>query len=115
MGRGHLGGSVRAARFVSLGATVHLTRRFRDSAEQHRYTVVAAPHLRRGQRLDDELFGGSSVGRASRLGAWYRAEAVRLRQGRSARAGDRWQVALARGNRIVGAVKTVRLLRGQRG
>ena len=114
MGRGHLGGPVRAARFVSLGATVHLTRRFRDSAE-HRYTIVAAPHLRRGQRLDDELFGGSSLGRASRLGAWYRAEAVQLRQRRSARAGDRWQVALARGNRIVGAVKRVRLLRGQRG
>jgi hypothetical protein len=49
------------------------------------------------------------------MGAWYRAEAGQLRQRRSARAGDRWQVALARGNRIVGAVKTVRLLRGQRG
>jgi hypothetical protein len=61
------------------------------------------------------LCPGGSLGRASRLGAWYRAEAGQLRQRRSARAGDRWQVALARGNRIVGAVKTVRLLRGQRG
>jgi hypothetical protein len=37
-------------RFVSLAATVHLSRRFADSAEQHRYAIVAAPRLRRGQR-----------------------------------------------------------------
>jgi len=99
-------------RFVTIGATVHLSRRFADSAEQHRYTIVAAPRLHRGQRLADELFRGSSLGRISRLGAWYRAETVQLRRRRSVHAGDRWQVALARGNRIVGAIRTVRLLHG---
>jgi hypothetical protein len=99
-------------RFVSVGAIVRLSRRFADTAEQHRYTIVAAPHLRRGQRLADELFGGSALGRVSRTGAWYAGEAVQLRRRGHVRAGDRWQVALARDNRIVGAVKTVRLLHG---
>src|SRR3954467_12296024 len=98
---------------VSVGATVHLERAFATSAELHRYSVVAAPTLKTGQKLADELFGGSALGRLSkRSGAWYAAEAVQLRKRASGKRGARWQVALARGNRIVGAVKTVRLKRG---
>ena len=59
-------------RFVSVGALVHLDRRFASTAEQHRYTLVAAPHLVRGQALPDRLFGGTVLGRyAPRGGAWY--------------------------------------------
>ena len=90
-----------------------LDRRFANTTEQHRYTVVAARHLVPGEILPDELFGGTALGRFSpRRGAWYQAEAVQLHQRRTVRAGARWQVALARGNRIVGAVKTVTLRRG---
>ena len=100
-------------RFVSVGALVHLDRRFTSTAEQHRYTVVAAPHLVRGQALPDRLFGGTVLGRyAPRGGAWYAGEAAQLHQRRSARAGDRWQVALARDDRVIGLVKTVALRRG---
>jgi hypothetical protein len=45
-------------------------------------------------------------------GAWYVGEAAQLHQRRSARAGDRRQVALARDDRVIGLVKTVRLRRG---
>src|SRR5690242_16531375 len=62
--------------FVSVGALVHLDRRFTSTAEQHRYTVVAAPHLVRGQALPDRSFGGTVLGRyAPRRGAWYAGEA----------------------------------------
>jgi hypothetical protein len=101
-----------SGRFVSIGATVHLDRRFAGTAEQHRYTVVAAPHLVRGQALPDRLFGGTVLGRyGARGGAWYFGEAVQLHQRRSVRAGDRWQVALARDDRLIGLVKTVTLRR----
>ena len=101
-------------RFVSLGATVRLDRPFNGAAEQRRYTIVAAPHLRPGQVLPDALFGGTALGRVrGRAGAWYRGEAVQLRQRGSVARGARWQVALARSNRIVGAVKTVRLRRAR--
>jgi hypothetical protein len=43
-------------------ATVHLSRRFAERAEKRRYTLVAAPRLRRGQRPPDAAFGGSSSG-----------------------------------------------------
>ena len=100
-------------RFVSVGALVRLDRRFAKTTEQHRYAVVAAPHLVPGEILPDELFGGTALGRFSPpRGAWYQAEAVQLHRRRTVRAGARWQVALARGNRIVGAVKTVTLRRG---
>jgi hypothetical protein len=99
-------------RFVSVGALVHLDRRFASTAEQHRYTVVAAPHLVPGQALPDRLFGGTVLGRyARRDGAWYFGEAAQLHQRRSVRAGDRWQVALARDDRVIGLVKTVTLRR----
>jgi hypothetical protein len=99
--------------FITVGATVKLERAFQSKAEQRRYSVVAAPHLRAGQRLPDELFGGTSLGRLPhRSGAWYAAEAVQLRRRASVKTGARWQVALARGNRIVGVVKTVRIRRG---
>jgi hypothetical protein len=99
--------------FVTIGATVRLERAFSSRAEQRRYSVVAAPRLQAGQRLDDELFGGSSLGRLPhRKGIWYTAEAVQLRRRASVKTGARWQVALARGNRIVGVVKTVRIRRG---
>ena len=98
--------------FVTIGAMVRLTRPFSGRGEQRMYSIVAAPRLRRGQVLDDELFGGSSLGRlARRPGAWYRAEAVQLRRRSSVRPGARWQVALVRGNRIVGSVRTVTLRR----
>ena len=101
------------SRFVSVGALVHLDRRFASTAEQHRYTLVAAPHLVRGQALPDRLFGGTVLGRyAPRGGAWYAGEAAQLHQRRSACAGDRWQVALARDDRVIGLVKTVALRRG---
>jgi hypothetical protein len=97
---------------VSVGALVHLDRRFASTAEQHRYTVVAAPHLVRGQALPDHLFGGTVLGRyARRDGAWYFGEAVQAHQRRAVRAGDRWQVALARDDRVIGLVKTVTLKR----
>jgi hypothetical protein len=96
--------------FVSIGVKVRLDRRFADGAEQRRYAVVAAPHLERGQRLGDRLFGGTSLGRlAGRSGVWFTAEAIQLRRRKSVPDGARWQVALARSNRIVGVVKTVRL------
>ena len=99
-------------RFVSLGALVHLDRRFAGTAEQHRYTIVAAPHLVRDQALPDRHFGGTVLGRyGPRRGAWYFGEAVQLHQRRSVRAGDRWQVALARDDRVIGLVKTVTLRR----
>lgn len=101
-----------SGRFVSVGARVRLDRPFVNSTELHRYTVVAAPRLRTGQRLADELFGGSALGRiAARPGAWYAAEAVQLKQRRTVRRGERWQIALARGNQIAGVVKPVRLRR----
>jgi hypothetical protein len=96
--------------FVSIGVKVRLDHRFADGAEQHRYAVVAAPHLERGQRLGDRLFGGTSLGRLDgRSGAWYVAEAIQLQRRKRVAEGARWQVALARANRIVGVVKTVRL------
>jgi hypothetical protein len=96
--------------FISIGATVRLDRPFASTAEQHRYAIVAAPRLRRGQRLPDEAFGGTTLGRLGhRRGAWYAAEAVQLQQRRSVAPGARWQVALARGGTIVGLVKTARL------
>jgi hypothetical protein len=99
-------------RFVSIGATVQLDRPFASTAEQHRYAIVAAPHLHRGQRLPDEAFGGTTLGRlGNRRGAWYAAEAVQLRQRDTVARNARWQVALARGGTIVGVVKTVRLRR----
>jgi len=99
-------------RFVSVGARVRLDRPFVNGTELRRYAVVAAPRLRTGQRLAGELFGGSALGRiTARRGAWYAAEAVQLERRRSVRRGARWQVALARGNRIVGVVKTVALRR----
>jgi hypothetical protein len=107
-----IAGSADAGRFVSVGATIRLDRPFVNRTELHRYTVVAAPRLRAGQHLADELFGGTALRRISaRRGAWYRAEAVELKQRRSVRRGARWQVALARGNRVVGVVKTVTLRR----
>jgi hypothetical protein len=100
-------------RFVSVGALVRLDRRFRTTAEQHRYTVVAAPRLVSGQVLPDRLFGGTALGRyAPRAGAWYAGEAAQLRKRRIAHAGDRWQVALARDGRVIGRVRTVALRRG---
>jgi hypothetical protein len=100
-------------RFVSVGTLVHLDRRFRNTAEQHRYSVVAAPRLVSGQVLPDRLFGGTVLGRyAPRPGAWYVGEAVQLHKHRIAHAGDRWQVALARDGRVIGRVKTVTLRRG---
>ena len=52
-------------------------------------------------------------GAASRApGAWHLAEAVQLRKHSSVRAGARWEIALARDGRIVGAIKHVRLRRG---
>jgi hypothetical protein len=99
-------------RFVTVGAVVRLDRRFADAAEQHRYTIVAAPHLRRGQLLADELFGGSTPSRLpKRAGAWYLAEAVQLHQRSSVRNGARWELALAHDNKIVGAIKHVTLRR----
>ena len=97
---------------VSIGATVRLDRRFADTDEMHRYSLVAAPHLVRGQKLPGELFGGTALGRfPSRPGAWYRAEAQQLHKRSAVKPGARWQLALASGNRIVGVVKTVRLRR----
>jgi hypothetical protein len=99
-------------RFVTIGAVVRLDRRFAGAAEQHRYTIVAAPHLRRGQVLPDKLFGGGALSRVSnRPGAWYAAEAVQLHQRSSVRNGARWELALARGTTIVGAIKHVILRR----
>jgi hypothetical protein len=99
-------------RFVSVGAKVRLDRPFASRAEQRRYSVVAAPRLTAGQDLADELFGGTSLGRLSgREAVWYAAEAVQLKRRRSVSSGARWQVALARGGKIVGAVKTVTLRR----
>jgi hypothetical protein len=95
---------------VSIGATVHLDRTFTSTTDQRRYSVVAAPALTRGEKLADELFGGTSLGRLSnRKGAWYRAEAVQLKKRSSVKRGARWKVALARGGRVVGAIKTVTL------
>jgi hypothetical protein len=89
---------------------VRLDRRFANGAEQRRYAVVAAPHLRTGQRLPQQLFGGTSLGRiAHREAPWYAAEALQLRKRASVPHGARWQVALVRSNRVVGTVKTVRL------
>ena len=66
---------------VSVGVHVRLDRRFADSAEQRRYAVVAAPHLQTGQRLPQELFGGTSLGRIGhREAPWYAAEALQLRK-----------------------------------
>ena len=97
---------------VSIGATVRLDRRFADTTEMHRYSLVAAPRLKRGQQLPDALFGGTALGRfPSRPGAWYRAEAQLLHKRSAVKSGTRWQVALASGDRIVGVVKTVRLRR----
>jgi hypothetical protein len=97
---------------VSIGATVRLDRRFADTTEMHRYSLVAAPHLERGRRLPDALFGGTALGRfAARPGAWYRAEAQQLHKRTAVKPGARWQLALASGGRIVGVVKTVRLRR----
>ena len=99
-------------RFVTIDARVRLSRPFPNATEQHRYALVAAPRLRPGQRLADELFGGSPLGRlAHRRGAYYQAEAVQLQRRRGVRRGARWQIALARGNRIVGTIKTVTLRR----
>jgi hypothetical protein len=99
-------------RFVSLGATVRLDRPFANATEQHRYALVAAPRLRAGERLPDALFGGSVLGRLGRRpGAWYTGEVAQLALHRAVRSGARWQVALARGNRIVGVVKPVTLRR----
>jgi hypothetical protein len=92
---------------LSVGVTLHLDRRFVSSAEQHRYAIVAAPALHRGQRLPDELFGGTTLGRLH--GAVYRAEAAQLRRRANVDHGARWKVALARGGRVVGTVKTIRL------
>jgi hypothetical protein len=104
----HLG--ARAA--APVAGAMRLDRRFADSAEQHCSTIVAAPHLQRGQVLADELFGGGSLGRLPRrAGAWYEAEAVQLHQRASVRNGARWEIALARDNRIVGAIKHVTLRR----
>jgi hypothetical protein len=109
-----LASSAYGGRFVSIGATFRLDRPFANAAEQRRFTIVAAPRLRRGQVLPDTLFGGTALGRVrGRAGAWYRAEAVQLRQRSRVARGARWRVALARGNRIVGAVKTVRLRRAR--
>jgi|1185.fasta_scaffold533675_2 hypothetical protein len=97
---------------LSIGATLHLNRAFTDATDQHRYSVVAAPTLKHGQKLADELFGGTALGRlGNRSGAWYKAEAVQLKKRTSVKRGARWQVALARGNHIVGLVKTVTLRR----
>jgi hypothetical protein len=99
-------------RFVSIGAVVRLDRRFADTAEQHRYALVVGTRLHRGEVLPDETFGGGSIGRlARRPGAWYAAEAVQLRKHASVRNGARWEIALARDGRIVGAIKHVTLRR----
>jgi hypothetical protein len=106
--------SAYTGRVVTIGAEVRLDRPFANPREQRAYTIVAAPRLRSGQVLADALFGGTALGRLPRrAGAWYRAEAVQLRQRRSVPRGARWQLALARGNRIVGAIKTVTLRRGR--
>ena len=100
-------------RFVTIGAVVHLDRRFADSAEQRHYALVAGTSLHRGEVLPDETFGGTSIGRfARRPGAWYTAEAVQLRKHSSVRNAARWEIALARDGRIVGAIKHVTLRRG---
>lgn len=96
--------------FVSIGVKVRLAR---PLAERGRYSVIAAPRLRRGRELPDELFGGGSLGRLTgRRGVWYVAEAAQLRRRHTVTAGARWQVALARSGHVVGVVKTVRLRRG---
>jgi hypothetical protein len=99
--------------FVSVGVTVRLDRRFASSDEQHRYAVVAAPHLKRGLKLPGALFGGTSLGRISgRHGIWYAAEALQLKRRHSVEPGARWQIALVRSNRVVGVIKTARLRAG---
>ena len=98
---------------VSIGAVVRLDRPFADRAEQRRYALVAAPRLHTGQRLPDRLFGGTSLGRLrNRPGAWYAAEAIQITPRSRVARGARWQVALVRGNHVVGGVRTVRLKRG---
>ena len=95
---------------VSVGVHVRLDRQFASRAEQGRYAVVAAPHLKTGQKLPQRLFGGTSLGRIGGASApWYAAEALQLRKRAGVADGARWQVALVRSGRVVGAVKTVRL------
>lgn len=99
-------------RFVSVGALVHLDRRFASTAEQHRYTVVAAPHLVRGQALPDRLFGGTVS--AATPGATARGTSARpsscTSAARSAPA-TAGRSRLARDDRVIGLVKTVTLTR----
>jgi hypothetical protein len=99
-------------RFVTIGAVVRLDRRFASSAELRRYSLVAGTRLRRVRILPDELFGGTALGRlARRPGAWYAVEAAQLRKHASARNGSRWEIALARDGRVIGAIKHVTLRR----
>src|SRR4051812_20796658 len=101
-----------SGRFVTIGGVVRLDRRFADTTEQHRYALVVGTRLHRGEVLPDELFGGTALGRFNRHpGAWYAAEAAQLRKHSSVRNGARWDVALARDGRIVGAIKHVTLRR----
>ncbi|MBI5106991.1 MAG: hypothetical protein HZB46_18755 [Solirubrobacterales bacterium] len=98
--------------FVSIGASFRLDREFSSDAERFQYAIVVAPHLRAGQKLPDELFGGTTFGRiGARGGHCFRAEAVQLRKRAKVRRGARWQAALVHRSTVVGPVRTVTLRR----
>ncbi len=91
--------------FVTVG-TVFRTDRALDRAQ---YAALAAPALKAGLRVPDELFGGTTAGRVGRAaGHCYAAEAIQLK--RRARVTDRtWQLALVRDDLVTGRVKHVTL------
>lgn len=93
-------------RYVSLGVVLRANRAL-TRADQH---AVAAPQLRRGQRLPDALFGGLTLRTIGDRSHCYVGEVAQLSQRR--RVEDRtWRLGLFADQAVVTPVKRVTLKR----
>jgi hypothetical protein len=98
--------------FVSFGAVVRLRHKLSDH-QRRTFALVAGTRLRSGQAVPDELFGGTTLGRVGTAGRnCYAGEVAQLRRHASVHSGDVWRVAFTDGTRVVGPVRSVRLVRG---
>jgi len=86
-------------RYLSLGVVFRTDR----ALDRSRYAVIAAPKLKNGEQLPDELFGGITPGTVGRKGGHcYFGELIQDRQHRALNGDRTWQMGLLLDSKVTG-------------